>query len=60
MKAFVVALVVGVGLSVLVAAVPHRPVEETPDDLVVNAKVDARLKQVLSGLLRAQSEQATR
>ena len=60
MKAFVLAAVVSVGLLGLVAAVPHAPVEDSPDEALVNARVDARLKQVLGGLLRAQTEQAAR
>lgn len=58
MKTFVVSIVVAVGLLGLVAAVPHLPQEGSVDEVAVNAKVDARLKQVLSGLLRAQTEQA--
>lgn len=59
MKAFAFAVLVGTGLFFLVAAVPHKPVQEEVNESQMNAKVDARLHQVLSGLLRAQVEQAS-
>ena len=47
------------GLAVLFTVVEFTRAPEEVDDAAVDARVDERLGEVLTGLLRAQSEQAS-